>query len=109
MAMAPPDRFDDRRREPRIPVELDARVYPGALPCIVCDRSASGARLRFAHSVVLPQVIIVVFWRSGQAHESQVMWRHGSEAGLRFLRGADLKGMVPAAFAPAKAAWTGRI
>lgn len=81
---------------------------PRAIACTVCDRSASGARLRFAHSVVLPQTIIVVLWQSGQAHEAKVMWRQGHEAGLQFQRTADLKGMVPAAFAAVKAAWSGR-
>ena len=108
MALGPRNRSEDRRREPRSLVDLPARVYPGAVACTVCDRSASGARLRFAHSVVLPQTIIVVLWQSGQAHEAQVVWREGAEAGLKFLRAADLKGMVPAAFAGVKAAWNSR-
>jgi hypothetical protein len=105
MALISSKHLEDRRREPRIHVDMPARVYPGAVSCMVCDRSSGGARLRFAHSVVLPQTVIVVFWHSGQAFEAQVVWRKGADAGLKFLRSADLNGMVPSAFAAVKAAW----
>ena len=97
----------DRRREDRLLVDLDARVLPGGAPCRILDMSAGGARVRM-HTALLAPTCVLVEWRSGRAYEAQVMWRENGEAGLKFSRSCDLRGIVPAPFVAAKALWSMR-
>jgi hypothetical protein len=99
----------DRRREVRVSADIDARLLPGGLVCRITDRSAGGARVRLVQPGVLPTACVLVEWPTGRAHEAQVMWRQGSEAGLRFTRSCDLRGMVPAIFVDAKRLWSARV
>lgn len=103
------DRIDwsakDRRREAREAVDIEARILPGGLPCRVSDLSGSGARLRLGQIAVLPAACILIEWSTGRAHQAEVVWRQGHEAGVKLLRSCDLRGMVPAPFVAAKALW----
>jgi hypothetical protein len=97
----------DRRRETRVPVEIDARVLPGGYACRIVNLSDGGAMLRVPAGV-LPPIFILVEWPTGRAHEVQVRWREGPEVGVQFRRTCDLKGIVPSAFVPAKTLWMAR-
>lgn len=105
------DRIDlrtkDRRREVRLPVDMDARILPGGAACRIVDSSPGGARVRMRQAVILPSTCVLIEWNSGRAHEGQVVWRQGAEAGLKLIRSCDLRGIVPAAFVAAKSAWAG--
>lgn len=97
----------DRRREQRVPVDVEARALPGGYPCRILDLSPSGARIRMPAGL-LPATFVLVEWSTGRAHQAQVRWREGPELGVRFLRSCDLRGMVPRTFVDAKAMWMRR-
>ena len=97
--------MSERRTEVRVPVRLDARIFPGTRECLVRDLSANGARVQFAEPGPGPDEVVLVLWDSGQAFEALTVWWLNDEIGLRFLRACELTHPVPAPFLDAKMAW----
>ena len=95
----------ERRSEVRVPVRLDARVFPGLRACLVRDLSANGARIQFEDPDVGPDEVVLVLWDSGQAFEAQAVWWLNDEIGVRFIRACELTNTVPTPFQDAKLAW----
>ena len=95
----------ERRTQVRVPVRLDARVFPGHRICLVRDISENGARIQFVDSGAGPDEVVLVLWDSGQAFEAQAVWWLNDEIGVRFIRACELNHSVPAPFVDAKLAW----
>jgi hypothetical protein len=75
-----------RRRTPRAPVSLDARVGRGGLDralCRVIDLSINGARLQ-TYSELRAGAIIWLTLPSIGPCSARVVWAHDFEAGLEF-------------------------
>lgn len=104
MALTPPS---DRRFEPR--TARNGRgvvVAPGVeLACLIADISAAGMKLRLDRRVALPPAVQVVDVATGLAHEAEVVWNKGQEAGLTLRGQSSLRGLVPARLTPAREAW----
>src|SRR4051812_41761235 len=105
MAMLTPADWVERRSAVRIPVDLDARVFPGALQCRVLDLSDKGARVRFDDPTVHADDLILVLWEDGRAFEAHAVWWRGEEIGVRFIRACTLESPTPTVFAEACRAW----
>lgn len=97
----------ERRTQVRVPVRLDARVFPGHRQCLVRDLSQSGARIQFVDAGAGPDEVVLVLWDSGQAFEAQAVWWLNDEIGVRFIRACELTNTVPTPFVDAKVAWEG--
>lgn len=95
----------ERRETPRVAVELDARVFPGATPGTIVDLSTGGARLRMDDPPATGADVVVVEWSSGRAHDGQVVWSLGQDVGVRFIRTCLLEERAPVALAGVKAHW----
>ncbi len=95
----------DRRTSLRVPVRLDARVFPGDRNCLVRDLSARGARIQYVEPGPGPDEVVLVLWDSGQAFEAQAVWWLDDEIGVRFIRACELTEPAPAMFQEAKVAW----
>ncbi|RYD65322.1 MAG: PilZ domain-containing protein [Sphingomonadales bacterium] len=75
-----------RRRAPRAPVSLDARIGRGGLDrtlCKVTDISTHGARLQ-TYSELRPNVLIWLSLPRVGHVAARVMWTNDFEAGLQF-------------------------
>ncbi|HEY5410264.1 MAG TPA: PilZ domain-containing protein [Caulobacteraceae bacterium] len=97
----------ERRVSVRVPVRLDARVFPGTRSCLVRDLSAHGARIQFDEPGGGPDEVVLVLWDSGQAFEAQAVWWLNDEIGVRFIRACELTNPVPVPFQDAKQVWQG--
>ncbi len=95
----------ERRTAVRVPVRLDARIFPGHRECLVRDLSANGARVQFSEPGAGPDEVVLVLWDSGQAFEAQAVWWLNDEIGVRFIRACELTQPVPNPFVDAKVAW----
>ena len=95
----------ERRSAVRVPVRLDARIFPGPRECLVRDLSAHGARIQFCEPGHGPDEVVLVLWDSGQAFEAQAVWWLNDEIGVRFIRACELTEPAPAMFQEAKVAW----
>ncbi len=105
MSMTATPRPQDRRTAVRVPVRLDARVFPGDRNCLVRDLSANGARIQFVEPGAGPDEVVLVLWDSGQAFEAQAVWWLNDEIGVRFIRACELTQPAPMMFQEAKVAW----
>ena len=105
MSMSATPRPQDRRNAVRVPVRLDARLFPGHRSCLVRDLSANGARIQFVEPGAGPDEVVLVLWDSGQAFEAQAVWWLNDEIGVRFIRACELTEPAPAMFQEAKVAW----
>jgi hypothetical protein len=97
----------DRRLEPRQPSGgRGVIVAPGLeLACIVSDVSASGMRVRLERQLALPARVTLVTVADGLAHECDVAWKKGNEAGLKRLSQSSLRGLAPSRLLHAREAW----
>jgi hypothetical protein len=107
MSMASNAEPRERRTQVRVPVRLDARVFPGVRACLVRDLSQNGARIQFSEPGHGPDEVVLVLWDSGQAFEAQAVWWLNNEIGVRFIRACELTNAVPTPFVDAKMAWQG--
>jgi hypothetical protein len=98
----------DRRALERTPTALRAKVFPGAVDCVIRDYNERGARLEFHEPIVMGEHVVVVIWSSGLAFEAVTRWRSGPEVGVQFQVGRDLRRPTPAHFAAIRAAWLNR-
>jgi hypothetical protein len=102
------DNPSDRRALERLPTALRAKVFPGAVDCVIRDYNERGARLEFNEPMALGEHVVVVIWSSGLAYEAVTRWRSGPQIGVQFQVGRDLRRPTPAHFAPIRAAWMNR-
>jgi hypothetical protein len=86
---APPP-TKNRRALKRAPSALRAKLFPGAVDCLIRDHSKLGARLSFRSPPPLGRRFLVVSQGSGLAYEVESRWRSGSEMGVRFRESWDL-------------------
>ena len=96
----------ERRVVPRVSALRDGRVFrPDGLNAsvLIVDLSDGGARLRQRGAEGLPDLFVLADPHTCLAHQAQVMWRRDGELGVRLLRSQSLRGVVPSAFAAAKA------
>jgi hypothetical protein len=100
-------RGDERRREPRRPVNLDGVVHgPGyEVACRILDLSEHGMRVRLDRQAPPPPQVVVIEIAGGVAHEVETRWREGMEAGFRILSSSSLRGLTPARLTAAREAW----
>ncbi len=98
---------DERRSEPRRATHLPGVVTAPALEmgCVITDQSESGLRIRLARAVAIPDRVVVVEIGAGVAHEAEVRWRKGHEAGLKRLSTVPLRGLTPQRLTAARDAW----
>jgi hypothetical protein len=77
-------RMSPRRRvlKAGIAASNDRRLTVG---CTVRDLSATGARLRVEGSLTVPDTFELIIELDGLEANCQVVWRSGSEVGVRFL------------------------
>ena len=91
---APQTSSADQRAAARRRVLLAGKLVYGdadlTIPCGIRDLSESGARVRVSGPVALPQKLILVEQRTGQAFECEIAWRRLPEVGLKFLAVHDL-------------------
>jgi hypothetical protein len=106
--MAPLTARREKRVAPRLPLNADAKTFPGGHDCVVADVSPNGARIRFAQTQMDAVPQIVVFWKTGQAFEVEEVWRRSNEVGVRFIRTCYLGGKASGAFGAAQVAWRAR-
>lgn len=97
----------DRRLEPRKPSNgRGVVVAPGLeIACIVSDVSASGMRVRLERQLALPARVMMVDVAQGLAHDCNVAWNKGNEAGLKILSQSSLRGLAPSRLLHAREAW----
>jgi hypothetical protein len=98
----------ERRRHERVPTALRAKLFPGAVDCVIADLTDRGARLRFEHRPMIGDHVVVVVWSSGLAFEAVVRWRAGDQTGVEFLHKRDFRRPVPAELAAIRAQWLKR-
>jgi hypothetical protein len=98
----------ERRILERTPTALRAKVFPGAIDCVIKDFNERGARLRFTEPTVMGEQIVVVIWSSGLAFEAVTRWRSSREIGVQFSVGRDLRRPTPAHLAEIRAQWINR-
>ena len=98
----------ERRVLERTPTALRAKVFPGAIDCVIRDYNERGARLAFTERPVVDENVVVVIWSSGLAFEAVIRWRAGTEIGVQFQVGRDLRRPTPAHIAPIRAQWMNR-
>ncbi len=102
--MTPPP---DRRLEARNPSSgRGVVVAPGLeIACLVSDVSPSGMRVRLERQLALPGRVFMVDVAQGVAHDCEVAWKKGNEAGLKVLSQSSLRGLAPSRLLPAREAW----
>jgi hypothetical protein len=98
----------ERRALERLPTALRAKVFPGAVDCVIRDYNDRGAKLAFNERTALDDQVVVVIWSSGLAFEAAIRWRAGTEIGVQFQIGRDLRRPTPAHLAEIRAQWMNR-
>ena len=97
----------DLRVHSREQVNRRAKVLDGpyAFDAIIMDVSPGGLRLNVAHRAPNAETLVVVDMEPGVAFECRVIWRRGSQCGVRILKSQDLRGLVAGQFDPARRLW----
>jgi hypothetical protein len=98
----------NRRALERAPTTLRAKVFPGALDCVIRDYTKRGARLEFQGPAPLEDQLVVVIWASGLTYEAEPRWRKGSSMGVLFTGSRDLRRPAPPHLAEVAALWRAR-
>jgi hypothetical protein len=84
-----------RRREARSRTILPGMVlFHGeeiSRPVVILNRSAQGAKLRFADAGILPSTFALVDQRAGLAHMCRIVWKDIPLVGVRFEQTLDVK------------------
>jgi len=57
---------------------------------MVRDLSDTGARLRFASSVLLPKSFRLILARESRCDDVEIVWRRSQEMGVRFVGAVDM-------------------
>ena len=58
--------------------------------CTIREISTSGARIGIAGAIVIPKAFFLIDHKRGTAFEAELVWRNGTQAGLRFHVAHDL-------------------
>jgi len=97
---------ENRRLEVRTPTRVNGVIVSNGLEiaCVIADRSAGGMRVRLERNLSLPRQVIVIDVAQATAHEMDVIWRKGQEAGLKQRSQSSLKGLIPSRLTAARAA-----
>jgi len=100
----------ERRTEPRVAVNLPARLFYGPkysrwIDCVIKDRSAQGAKIEAPASFELPRRVILLDYRSGVAFVAQPRWRKWDMVGLRLEVAHDLHGPLDPSLQAVHEAW----
>jgi hypothetical protein len=97
---------ENRRLEVRTPSRVNGVVLATGLEvaCVIADRSASGMRVRLERNLSLPAQVTVIDVSQATAHDMDVIWRKGQEAGLKQRSQSSLKGLIPSRLTAARAA-----
>jgi hypothetical protein len=98
----------ERRAADRLPTTLRAKLFPGALDCLIVDFSKRGARLRFSAPPEIDERMVLVVWSSGLAFELEHRWSVGDEIGVQFVASRDLRRPAPPRLAAIQALWRKR-
>ena len=98
----------DRRILDRQATALRAKVFPGAVDCIVADFNKRGARLRFAAPIEPDPTFVLVIWSSGLAFEVERRWGSSQDFGVRFVASRDLRRPAPPHMAEIQSIWMKR-
>ena len=97
---------ENRRLEVRTPTRVNGVIVATGLEvaCVIADRSAGGIRVRMERNLSLPRQVVVIDVPQAMAHEMDVIWQKGQEAGLKQRSRSSLKGLVPSRLTAARAA-----
>ena len=97
----------DLRVHARESVHRQAKVLDGhfAVDAIITDISPGELRLALGSRAPNAETLIIVDLGPGVAYEGRVVWRKGTECGLRILRSQDLRGLVAGQFDAARRLW----
>lgn len=92
--------MDEHRAHQRIRSYLKGEiVHSGGkirIECTVRDLSPEGARIQVAHDLTLPDPFELHIPLRGMAEKSHIVWRHGDETGVHFLREKHAENRVTA-------------
>jgi len=55
------------------------------MDCIICNRSESGARLKFSGTVAVPGEFDLHVMAEGNSRRSRIAWMNGREMGVEFV------------------------
>ncbi|MDB5456068.1 MAG: type pilus assembly PilZ [Caulobacter sp.] len=93
-SLGPPG--SDRRTSPRVAVRRAVFAVTGATAakCRVLDIARDGARIEMRGAAPWSDPFVLVDPKSGLAHETRLVWRSETEAGLRFVRTTSFDGPV---------------
>ena len=58
--------------------------------CTIREISTSGARIGIAGGIVIPRAFFLIDQKRGTAFEAVLVWRNGTQAGLKFRAAHDL-------------------
>jgi hypothetical protein len=85
----------ERRRHHRGRVYYGGRIAfnkrSSTIDCIVRNFSDGGARVQMCSSMVLAGTVDLVIERKGTAYLSQMVWRHGNDAGFAFTQPRQMR------------------
>jgi hypothetical protein len=100
----------ERRTEPRVAVNLPARLFYGPkysrwIDCVIKDRSTQGAKIEVPASFELSRRVILLDYRGGVAFMAQPRWRKWDMVGLRLEVSHDLRGPVDPSLEAVREAW----
>lgn len=100
----------ERRTEPRVAVNLPARLFYGPnygrwTDCAIKDRSPQGAKIEVPASFELPRRVILLDYRGGVAFVAQPRWRKWDMVGLRLEVSHDLRGPIDPSLQAVREAW----
>ena len=78
----------ERRQVQRQKSLLRGRIYfnnsNSTAECLVRDISTHGARLLFEDEVTIPDIVDLYIPQKERTYRTQIIWRHGTEAGIAF-------------------------
>jgi hypothetical protein len=105
-----PTSFTERRSEPRIPANTQARLCYGPkfalwADCIIKDISLGGAKVAVSSIYKLPPEFVLLNFQAGAAFEVQLRWRKADLAGVSFLARHDLATLADPRLAEVRKAW----
>ncbi len=101
----------DLRTTPRTTVSREAKILSGwgrPVDATITDLSTAGARVRSGSALPAGGALVLVDMTAGVAYLADVVWRKAGEAGLKFSRSGNLRGLVPAEFSAARQLWLSR-
>ncbi|WP_245436098.1 PilZ domain-containing protein [Methylobacterium sp. V23] len=80
--------MEERRSEPRSRTLLAGKIAlhgGGVIDCTLRNRSPSGARLRVASVVGIPDRFTLLLEMQGERRPARVAWRKQGEIGIQFV------------------------